>query len=283
MAEPGDMTPPLKAEEDFDRLTFPVYHYDDRATDELFSRTAEVLQGIMGVRVSGSLPLSATLCTYACDLRGFEQLMWDMVDRPHLVHRLMKHLMEGVLRVHSSIEQMDILTLNNTPPMYCSDDPRPDIKPGEVRLNDLWHSANSQEFDQVSLAMWEEFLLAYQIPILLKFWLTSYGCCENLTDKIQGVLKIPNLRIFVCSAWNDLERVVEAVGDKYTIVWCQKASDIVFSADLSDIRKHLEEGMRIAKDSYLQIVLRELQTVGPNAQRLHQWARIAREVAEQYS
>jgi hypothetical protein len=37
------------------------------------------------------------------------------------------------------------------------------------------------------------------------------------------VLSIPNLRIFVCSAWSDLGRVVDAVGGRHTIMWRRKA------------------------------------------------------------
>jgi hypothetical protein len=131
--------------------------------------------------------------------------------------------------------------------------------------------------------MWEEFLLSYQIPILSQFWLTSYGCCENLTRKIDGVLKIPNLRIFVCSAWTDLEKVVDAVGDRYTIMWRQKATDVVFANDMTSIQKHFEEGMRIAQGCYVQIVLRELQTLNGRPERLADWAKVAKDVVAKFS
>lgn len=59
-------------------------------------------------------------------------------------------------------------------------------------------------------------------PIIEKFGLSAYGCCENLTHKIDGVLSITNLRIFVCSAWTDLQTVLDKVQDKYCIMWRQK-------------------------------------------------------------
>ena len=131
--------------------------------------------------------------------------------------------------------------------------------------------------------MWEEFLLSYQIPILSRFWLVSYGCCENLTYKIDGVLKIPSLRIFVCSAWTDLEKVVDAVGHRYVIMWREKASDIVFARDMTSIRKNQEEAMQIAQGCYVQIVLRELQTLNGRPERLKNWARSAKEVAAKFT
>lgn len=275
--------PPLKSEEDFDRLTIPAYTYNEARTKESLSRMQEVFGDAMEVRLTCGVPLGAGLGGMATNLRGMEQIMYDMTDRPDLVHRLMSHLQKGVLKAIEDVEKTGMLTLNNNGPMQCSDPPRDDARPGNIKLNDVWSGSESQEFQEVSPAMWEEFLLSYQIPILSKFWLTSYGCCENLTRKIEGVLKIPNLRVFVCSAWTDLQKVVDAVGDRYTIMWREKASEIVFADDISSIRKNQEEAMKIAQGCYVQIVLRELQTLNGNPDRLKDWAKSGKEVAAKYA
>ena len=275
--------PPLNSEKDFDRLTFPTYRYNETKTKKAITRMQELLGDVMEVHLTCGVPLGAGLGGMAASLRGLEQLMYDMADRPDLVHRLMKHLEEGVLRAQNAVAGTGLLTLNNNGPTYCSDAPHGDARPGNVSLGDLWHGTESQEFQEVSPAMWEEFLLSYQIPILSQFWLTSYGCCENLTHKIDGLLRIPNLRIFVCSAWTDLEKVVDAVGDRYTIMWRQKATDVVFADDVKPIRQYLEEGMRIAQGCSVQIVLRELQTLNGKPERLAHWARIAKEVAAKFA
>lgn len=275
--------PPLKTEADFDRLTLPDYKYSESKTRKAVERMQEVFDGIMEVRVTCDAPLGAGLGGMAAELRGLEQLMYDMADRPDLVHRLMGHLQKGVLKAQKAVEKTGLLTLNNNGPMYCSDPPRSDTRPDNITLKDLWAGTESQEFQEVSPAMWEEYLLSYQIPILSQFWLSSYGCCENLTRKIEGVLKIPNLRIFVCSAWTDLQKVVDAVGDRYTIMWRQKATDVVFAEDMTPIRKNLEKGMSIAKGCYVQIVLRELQTLNGRSKRLADWAKVAKEIVAKYA
>jgi hypothetical protein len=274
--------PPLKSEEDFDRLTIPNYTYNEAKTQRALSQMGELLGDAMEVRLTCGPPLGPGLGGTAANLRGLDQLMYDMADRPDLVHRLMKHLQEGVLRAQKAVEETGLLTLNNHGPMYCSDPPE-DAQQGHISLRHLWGHTESQEFQEVSPKMWEEFLLSYQIPILSQFWLTSYGCCENLTRKIDGVLKIPNLRIFVSSAWTDLEKVVDAVGDRYTIMWRQKATDVVFADDMTLTRKHLEEGMRIARGCYVQIVLRELQTLNGRPERLADWAKVAKDVVAKFS
>ena len=275
--------PPLKSEEDFDRLTLPTYTYNEAKTQKALSRMQEALGDVMEVRLTCAVPLAAGLGGIAVNLRGLEQLMYDMADKPDLVHRLMSHLQKGVLKAQKAVEETGLLTLNNVGPMYCSDAPRDDVRPGNVTLRDLWLGTESQEFQEVSPAMWEEFLLSYQIPILSQFWQVSYGCCENLTRKIDGVLKVPTLRIFVCSAWTDLKKVVDAVGDRYAIMWREKASDIVFADDMTSIRRNQEEAMRIAQGCYTQIVLRELQTLNGRSERLSEWATSAKEVAAKFS
>ena len=115
-------------------------------------------------------------------------------------------------------------------PMTCSDPIGEPGADGAIGYENMWMMANSQEFDGVSPAMWETFLLDYQKPIFERFGLVGYGCCENLTQKIDGVLSLSNLRIFVCSAWTDLQAVQEAVGQDYVIMWRQKAVPRVAAA-----------------------------------------------------
>jgi len=271
--------PPLKSEADYDRLELPRYRYHKEESDRALAWTHDLLGEILPVRLVCGAPLSSNLGYYAADLRGLTQMTLDMVDAPQLLHRLMAHLRDGVLGAMRQVSETGLLTPNNTGPMTCSDPvgaPRAD---GSYAYSNLWGRANSQEFDQVSPAMWEEFCLSYQRPILEEFGLVQYGCCENLTHKIDGVLSIPNLRVFVCSAWTNLEKVIERVGDRHVIMWRQKASAVVFPDDTSDIRRHLQEGARRLRGCHFQIVLRELETLAGHRDRLHAWTRLAKEAA----
>jgi len=275
--------PPLKTEADFDRLRLPAYTYNAAKTQEALSRADELLGDILPIRLTCGPPLGATLGTAAADLRGLTQLMMDMIDRPHLVHRLMAHLRDATLQAMRDVAQTGLLTPNNNGPMTCSD-PLVDAKDAEVPpYANSWCMANSQEFDQVSPAMWEEFCLGYQRPIIDQFGLSGYGCCESLTHKMDGVFAIPNLRIFVCSAWTDLDPVIERCGTDTVIMWRQKASDVVFPDDINRVRQDLEDGCRRLRGCRYQIVLRELQTLCGHPRRLHEWTRLAKEFAGRYA
>jgi len=275
--------PPLKSPEDLDRLVIPRFTYNPKKTDRRLAEADELLGDILPVKRVCGMQMTATLGNYAAELRGLSEMMMDMAVSPELMHRIMAHIRDAVLESMRTVAATGLLTPNNSGPMVCSDpvgEPGPD---GATTFANMWCQANSQEFDQVSPRMWEEFCLAYQRPILEQFGHVAYGCCENLTHKIDGVLSIPNLRIFVCSAWSDLDRVVERVGSDHVIMWRQKASDVVFASDEGVLRRHLDEGLRKLQGCHVQIVLRELQTLNGNADRLHVWTRLAREAASKYA
>lgn len=276
--------PPLKSEADFDKLQMPTFTYNDAETQRRLEQTEELLGDILPVKlVCGPGYDSATLGTAAAELRGLTEMMMDTIVEPQLLHRLMAHIRDAQMRRLDAWENSSILTPNNCGPMLCSDPVGGEPKDEKYTLKNCWCAGNSQEFDQVSPEMWEEFCLQYQKPIFERFGYVCYGCCENLTHKIDGVLSIPNLRIFVVSAWTSMDVVLERVGPEYCIMWRQKASDVVFPNDNETIRRDLNDGANRLQGRPYQIVLRELQTLCGHMDRLHVWTELAKEAAAKYA
>ena len=75
--------------------------------------------------------------------------------------------------------------------------------------------------------MFDEFMLQYQIPIVEKFGLVSYGCCEDLTDKIDVVRQIPNLRRIAVSPMADVAKCAEEIGGDYILSYRPSPTDMV--------------------------------------------------------
>ena len=275
--------PPIEEEADLEKLKPPAYSHNVAETQRRLETYSELFDGIMPVKVAAAVPTGAHLGNVAAELLGLDNMMLNLAIRPEMMHRLMGFLRAGVLRAMDEVEAMGVLTQNNNGEMYCSDSLKTSGAGVPVKISDLWGQANSQEFELVSPEMWREFLLDYQKPFLERYGLISYGCCENLTHKMDGVLTVSNLRIFVCSAWTDLAKLVDLVGDRYTIMWRQKASDVVYAAGLEPVRRHLNEGMKLSQGCFRQIVLRELQTLNGNPRRLHDWAALAKEAATKYN
>ena len=216
----------------------------------------------------------------ASDLIGLEGLLLNMAAKPDIIHRLMGFIRDSVLKCLDEVEAMEILTENNDEPIHFSESLKTTSSDVPVRISDLWLRTESQQFEHVSIDMWREFCLDYQMPILRRFRYVSYGCCENLTDRLDRLLSIPNLRIFVNGPWTDLATTAEKCQDKYCIVWRQKATDVIFSPSMESIRKHLEEGMKVTQGCYRAIVLQEVMTTNENPQRLYDWVETAKDISE---
>lgn len=274
---------PVQTPDDYEKITVPEFSYDRAATERTASQMQDLLGEVMPVRITGSPPLGPQLSVYLEQLRGMAPMMEDLAFRPELVHRAMAKLTEGVLRAQCAAEQAGILTTNHHEPMFCSDPLNEPPASGPVGLHQIWVAANSQEFDQVSPAMQEEFLLSYQKVLFQQFGAVQYGCCENLTTKIGIVLGIPKLRIFVSSYWTDIDKVIEACGKDYTIMWRQSSAQVTLPDDLEEHRRHLESGLKQLKGHYYEVVLRELETLRGRPERLRDWARLAIETAEKYA
>lgn len=275
--------PPLKTEADFDKLVMPEWTWDKEASEQSLAQAQDLLGDIMQVRLNcGPSYDSASISVIAAELRGLEQTLLDMIDQPELMHRLMGLLRDARLKLLDFWEQTGLINPNTEEPMLCSD-PIGEMPNGRATLKNCWCAGNSQELDMTSPEMWKEFCLEYQRPIFARFGQSCYGCCENLGRKIPGVLSIPNLRIFVCSAWTTLEVVLQHVPETYCIMWRQKASDVVMPHDESSVRHDLLDGAKRLQGRPYQIVLRELQTLAGHPDRLHHWTRMAIEAAEKYA
>ena len=116
-----------------------------------------------------------------------------------------------------------------------------------------------------------------------KFRYVSYGCCERLTDRIDKVLDIGNLKIFVKGPWTDLDVAAEKCKGRYSFVWRQNASEIVYADDLSGLRTELVDGLKRTQGCHRAIILQEVITQNGNPGRLTDWVAMAKEAAEQFS
>lgn len=73
--------PPIRCEADLDKLRYPEITVDDEQNQRNLAQVADVLGDILPVKAYGFLPGMLTYDTAAM-LRGIEELMMDMYDRP---------------------------------------------------------------------------------------------------------------------------------------------------------------------------------------------------------
>jgi hypothetical protein len=137
----------------------------------------------------------------------------------------------------------------------------------------------AQEFAAVSPAMHEEFLLRYQLPILSRFGLSAYGCCEDLTHKIDMLRRIPNLRRIAVSPFADVARCAERIGRDYVLSYRPSPADMVgYGFDPDRIRSILRRDLRACAACHVDITLKDVETVQGDPDRVGRWVKITREV-----
>jgi len=139
----------------------------------------------------------------------------------------------------------------------------------------------SQEFTGVSPAMQNDFLLRYQLPILQKFGLVAYGCCEDLTAKIKILRQIPNLRRIAVSPFANVARCAEQIGKDYVLSYRPSPVDMVaYGFSSEQVRGVLRRDLAACRGCHVDITLKDVETVQHDPTRIPQWVRIAREEIE---
>ena len=163
---------------------------------------------------------------------------------------------------------------------YCRELPDPDPAVTGVPMKSLWRFLAAQEFTGFSPAMFWEFILQYQQPILEKFGLTAYGCCENLTGVIPYLRRIQNLRRIAVSPFADLRKCAEQIGRDYILSWRPNPS-LMLATGLDDdfVRQYMREHFAVLKEcgNFFDITLKDVETVSHHPENIRRWTQIVRE------
>jgi hypothetical protein len=279
--------PVINQPADLKQLKFPEVNYDEAATQRNFEEAQELLGDILAVKLKGVSHVSFHPMSLYCQLRGLGQVMLDMYANPSMLHDAMAFLEEGNRSIVKQYEQLNLLSLNNDSTYhssggvgYTDELPQPDYNPDRIRPCDMWSSAEAQEMAQVSPEMHHEFILQYEKRLLEPFGLNGYGCCEDLTRKLDYVLTIPNIRRISISPWADVETCAEKLQGDYIFSWKPHPSHLVGDFNAQHIRAYLQHTVDVTKDCVIEMILKDTHTCEHHPERFTMWTDIAREVAE---
>ena len=285
--------PPIKdLKGDFHKLRHRTFCVDRESTREWKATLEEVFGGILEVRRRGGFWWTVGMTWTAIDLIGLENLMLFMCDDPDGLHRLMAFLRDDHIALLDWVEKEQLLSMNNRNDYvgsgslgYTIDLPRAHIKPGQpVRTMDLWGLSESQETVGVSPQMFAEFIFPYQLPVIERFGLAYYGCCEPVHSRWDSIRKIPNLRKVSVSPWADEKIMAEALRDEY--IYCRKPNPAMISSerfDEDEIKADLRRTMRAARGCHVELVMKDVHTVANHPERMGRWVELAREAAAGFS
>ena len=283
--------PVIHKPEDLKKLHYPEITYDEVETHKRFTQMQDLFGDILEVRLKGVAHISYHLMQQYTYLRGLEQTMMDMVLNPGWLHDAIRFFMEGHQHVQSQYVALNLLSLNNDSTYhnsggngYTDQLPAPGFDPQKVRFIDMWGSAEAQELAGVSPKMHEEFSIQYEKQLLAPFGLTGYGCCEDLTRKLEDVLTIPKIRRISISPFADVDRSAEQLSDKAIFSWKPNPAHLVGQFDENRIRNYLQHAVEVALQNQcvLEMILKDTHTCEYHPERFDRWLMIAREIVTKF-
>ncbi|MEI6809128.1 MAG: hypothetical protein WCN95_10435 [bacterium] len=278
--------PIIHTEADADKIRTPRVWFDHEATEKNFQTLLRVFDGVIPVQKrliahQWHSPWDQIIHWY-----GIEQLYTDMYDRPQLVHRILRNFTRALNEVLDQQEALGMLEAGNGNysvgsggPGYTDELPQPDFNPAHVRLKDQWGCSTGQIFSEVSPGMHEEFCLQYERPVMERFGLTYYGCCEPLHKKVGMLRSVKNLRKISMSPWINVAEGSEQIGKDFVFSYKPNPAHLGmlgWNADL--VRTYLSDVVRQTRENCVELILKDITTVRGEPQRLWEWAKIAFEV-----
>ena len=269
---------PLKSYDDLPNLRFPQIIVHEADTRRALALAHETLGDILLVRLKTAWWWTLGMTWTLVNLRGLTQIMYDMSDYPDELHRLMAFLRDGHMAKLDFLEGNGLLSLNCDGTYVGSGGfgwtrelPQPGFEEGHVRARDMWGFAESQETVGVSAAMFAEFVFPYQLPILERFGLNCYGCCEPLDKRWHIVEKIPRLRRVSVSAWASIPAMAEMLGGRFIFSWKPNPAYLAMeSFDEDLIRNELRDAMRIcrAHGCSMEVIMKDCHTIRNDPRRV---------------
>jgi len=283
---------PIRTPADTGKLRPRSIRVGHEATRLRLERAREALGDILNVRLHGWPVWTVGLTWDLVLLRGLDQVMLDLYDEPGLVHELMAFLRDEKDRELDLYEREGVVPLNNGPDdmvgsggLGCSDELPAAGHAGAVRIGDVWGLAESQEFVGVGPEQFAEFALPYQLPLINRFGLACYGCCEPLDRKFDVVLPaVPRLRRVSVSPWCDRAVAAEKLAGRYVYSWKPNPALVCApKVDWAAVERSIRETLRIASACRVEMVLKDTHTFCGDATRPGRWAQIALRAAEEGS
>lgn len=273
---------------DWKQLSMPVVTHNEKQSAADFALIQDAVGDLTSVNLVGRKKFSFHLMHWYCDYRGLDNMLYDLYEEPEMIHDVMHFFTEGINSMMRQYEDQNLISLNNDHTYHYTGGvgytdllPPPDYNPDKIRMKDIFGAAEAQEFSQVSPEMHEEFVLQYERELLEPFGLNGYGCCDDLSGKLEGVLKIKNLRRVAVCPWADIAKFTPVLQKNYIMTWKPKPMPLAFDRfDETLVRTELEEGLTKAKGGIIELVLRDTHTCKFEPERFGKWVKIARESIE---
>ncbi|VGO19128.1 hypothetical protein [Pontiella sulfatireligans] len=270
---------------DIEKIQMPVVTHNEEQTalrEQIFN---DVFGGILPVRVVGQSHIWFTPWDFLIRWTGIENALIGLYDDPDLYHAIVNRLVGAWMVELDQFDELNVLELDNSNVRvgsggygYISKLPSLGNAQTHVTPKDMWGCSNAQIFSEVSPDMHWEFAIEHELRWMERWGMNYYGCCEPLHNKTEILKKIPNLRKVSTSAWCDVEKITEGLGQD--MVYSIKPSPAILAGDdwhPERARAEIRRVLDIAQGAHLEFIMKDISTVRYKPERLWEWSAIAME------
>lgn len=275
--------PVINTMQDVEELQHRTISIDRKKTYERLDIAESIFDGIVPVRLYGGVPFWSVGVSQLTQLHGLQQTMIDMYEKPDVIHAIMAFLRDDKMQTMDRLEEEEVLSVNHLSPIeyfigsghegYTDELPVEGFD-GTARWKDMWGLGEMQEFSGVGPSQFEEFSLQYQLPLLERFGLVNYGCCEPLDQMYEMLMRnIPKLRrVSVTSPYADKQVATDAFGDQIIFAWKPNPTPLALTSVNWDwIEADMKETLQLAKGCCLEMVMKSTETFSSDIARLGKW------------
>ena len=246
---------PFADEIDLSRLRRPQTDVDEPATAARLAEVADLVRGQLSVyavyATLGESPLEQVV-----QMRGMEQLLYDVYDRPEMVHQMMEFVTDTIITDHRRREARGWINCPADPggryqmvPTFrqIATDLPDDIAGRRPRVRDERAYLSAQSAEGLGPKMFAEFLHPYHSRIAELYPPKSvyFHGCERLDHKFAILATLPNLGRQHVSAWSSVERAVEAFGGSVVL----EVTDHPNMVALAPAREEIRRGLKARVDA----------------------------------
>lgn len=265
-----------------------TYFYDREETEKHYAYAEMILGDLMPVTYENqSLRWQLTPTQMAVDLMTMQEMFMAMYDCPDEFHLLMEKITNELIEYCLWQEKEGLLTWNggNQYVGAGSYGFTKQLKQDSPCLRDMWGNTNSQESVGISPEMYEEFIAPYYRKLSGIFGAMYYGCCEPANEVWDSIKTYPNLKKVSVSAWADQEFMGKVLAEQKIIYSRKPSPNFIGAPNSFDDKKfeaYMEETFRYAKDCQLEIIFRDIYTLGGDLSKPGRAVEITRNLEKRY-
>ena len=278
--------PIIEEPSDWKKLKLPNLPVDEEAAVRRAEALREAAGDLLDVRVTRIKIFDFHIAHLYCDFRGYDNLLYDLIDEPEMVEDAFSFFEEGIERMLRQAREWNMIDCNADHTYHYTGGlgytyDLPTEKPDGADLSDIWGAAEAQEYAVVSPEMFAETVFPHERRLLRHFGLTGYGCCDDLTEKLDSVLTIPHLRRVAACPWANLGKMADRLKKDYILTWKPNPAHIAAPTfDEAALEQYLTDSLHQAKPGHPEIILRDTHSCRGEGDRFGRFVQIARKAIQ---